>query len=182
MALYDICAVLTPCGPLKLLVSYLSCADAQINISKDREDAIPGLLYETTLDRSDAPVLPRWVLGESDDGREAREGDESGQKGVDEDIDKDMNKDIDKDIEKDMNKDIDKDVIKDANKDMNKDVNKDTDKDNTIITKDNITTNKDITNTNATEQHDSPVITDDDYEDEEVNRIFERSFETLVKR
>ncbi|KNB42162.1 presenilin-like protein [Blastocystis sp. subtype 4] len=46
MALYDMCAVLTPCGPLKML----------LNISRDREDAIPGLLYETTLDRSDAPL------------------------------------------------------------------------------------------------------------------------------
>ncbi|CBK24996.2 uncharacterized protein [Blastocystis hominis] len=46
MALYDICAVLTPCGPLKLL----------INISQNRDDAIPGLLYETTLDHSDGPL------------------------------------------------------------------------------------------------------------------------------
>ncbi|KAK8795667.1 hypothetical protein WA158_000324 [Blastocystis sp. Blastoise] len=39
LALYDILAVLTPCGPLKLLV----------NIAKNRDDPIPGLLYEAEL-------------------------------------------------------------------------------------------------------------------------------------
>ena len=36
LALYDLCAVLTPCGPLKALV----------NLAQERRDPIPGLLYE----------------------------------------------------------------------------------------------------------------------------------------
>ncbi len=36
LALYDLCAVLTPCGPLKWLV----------NIAQERKDPLPGLLYE----------------------------------------------------------------------------------------------------------------------------------------
>ena len=56
MALYDMCAVLTPCGPLKLLVSEVDGDDKQINISQNRDDAIPGLLYETTLSRDDSIV------------------------------------------------------------------------------------------------------------------------------
>jgi presenilin 1 len=40
LALYDLCAVLTPCGPLKALVA----------LSQERRDPIPGLLYEATID------------------------------------------------------------------------------------------------------------------------------------
>lgn len=36
LALYDLCAVLTPCGPLKAL----------INLAQQHQDPIPGLLYE----------------------------------------------------------------------------------------------------------------------------------------
>ena len=36
LALYDLCAVLTPCGPLKALVK----------LAQERQDPIPGLLYE----------------------------------------------------------------------------------------------------------------------------------------
>ena len=36
LALYDLCAVLTPCGPLKALVK----------LAQERKDPIPGLLYE----------------------------------------------------------------------------------------------------------------------------------------
>lgn len=36
LALYDLCAVLTPCGPLRALV----------NLAQERRDPIPGLLYE----------------------------------------------------------------------------------------------------------------------------------------
>ena len=39
LALYDLCAVLTPCGPLKMLVGLM----------QDRDDALPGLLYEAQL-------------------------------------------------------------------------------------------------------------------------------------
>lgn len=39
LALYDICAVLTPCGPLRALV----------NLAQERQDPIPGLLYEATI-------------------------------------------------------------------------------------------------------------------------------------
>ena len=40
LALYDLCAVLTWCGPLKLLVNLMS---------KDGAPSMPGLLYEGTL-------------------------------------------------------------------------------------------------------------------------------------
>jgi len=40
LALYDLCAVLTPCGPLKALVNLMSKEDAP---------AMPGLLYEAQL-------------------------------------------------------------------------------------------------------------------------------------
>lgn len=40
LALYDLCAVLTPCGPLKFLVNLLS---------KDDAPDMPGLLYEANL-------------------------------------------------------------------------------------------------------------------------------------
>jgi hypothetical protein len=40
LALYDLCAVLTPCGPLKALIGLMS---------KDGAPALPGLLYEAQL-------------------------------------------------------------------------------------------------------------------------------------
>jgi presenilin 1 len=42
LALYDLCAVLTPCGPLKALV----------NLAQERQDPIPGLLYEANVGSS----------------------------------------------------------------------------------------------------------------------------------
>jgi hypothetical protein len=39
LALYDLCAVLTPCGPLRALV----------NLAQERQDPIPGLLYEANV-------------------------------------------------------------------------------------------------------------------------------------
>ena len=39
LAMYDLCAVLTPCGPLKMLVGLM----------QEREDPLPGLLYEAHL-------------------------------------------------------------------------------------------------------------------------------------
>lgn len=39
LALYDLCAVLTPCGPLKLLVGLM----------QERNEPLPGLLYEAHL-------------------------------------------------------------------------------------------------------------------------------------
>lgn len=33
-----------------------------MNLSQDREDDIPGLLYETTLDRSDGPLVVEYLL------------------------------------------------------------------------------------------------------------------------
>lgn len=39
LALYDLCAVLTPCGPLRAL----------INLAQTRKDPIPGLLYEANV-------------------------------------------------------------------------------------------------------------------------------------
>jgi len=40
LAFYDLCAVLTPCGPLKALVE----------MAQERNDGIPGLLYEAHVD------------------------------------------------------------------------------------------------------------------------------------
>jgi len=40
LAFYDLCAVLTPCGPLKALV----------NMAQSRNDGIPGLLYEAQVE------------------------------------------------------------------------------------------------------------------------------------
>ena len=40
LAFYDLCAVLTPCGPLKALVNLMS---------KDNAPSMPGLLYEAQL-------------------------------------------------------------------------------------------------------------------------------------
>lgn len=39
LALYDLCAVLTPCGPLKVLV----------HLMQERNEPLPGLLYEADL-------------------------------------------------------------------------------------------------------------------------------------
>ena len=39
LALYDLCAVLTPCGPLKVLVGLM----------QERNEPLPGLLYEAEL-------------------------------------------------------------------------------------------------------------------------------------
>jgi hypothetical protein len=36
LSFYDLCAVLTPCGPLKCLV----------NLAQEKDDPLPGLLYE----------------------------------------------------------------------------------------------------------------------------------------
>lgn len=43
LALYDLCAVLTPCGPLRALIS----------LAETRQDPIPGLLYEANVGSSD---------------------------------------------------------------------------------------------------------------------------------
>jgi hypothetical protein len=51
LALYDLCAVLTPCGPLKKLVE----------LAQEYKDPIPGLLYEAEVGNKDsnpgAPVV-----------------------------------------------------------------------------------------------------------------------------
>lgn len=52
LALYDLCAVLTPCGPLKMLVGLM----------QDREDSLPGLLYEAQL----PPSGPQQSGGQSE--------------------------------------------------------------------------------------------------------------------
>ena len=41
LALYDLCAVLTPCGPLRALIA----------LAQERQDPIPGLLYEADVGR-----------------------------------------------------------------------------------------------------------------------------------
>jgi presenilin 1 len=46
LAIYDLCAVLTPCGPLRCL----------INIAQEREEEIPALLYEAQASRAGAVV------------------------------------------------------------------------------------------------------------------------------
>jgi presenilin 1 len=43
LALYDLCAVLTPCGPLKALVA----------LAQERRDPLPGLLYEANVDEDE---------------------------------------------------------------------------------------------------------------------------------
>ena len=43
LALYDLCAVLTPCGPLRALIA----------LAETRQDPIPGLLYEANVGSSD---------------------------------------------------------------------------------------------------------------------------------
>lgn len=44
LALYDLCAVLTPCGPLKVLVGLM----------QERNEPLPGLLYEADLPSNDS--------------------------------------------------------------------------------------------------------------------------------
>lgn len=55
LALYDLCAVLTPCGPLRFLVDLMS---------KDDAPEMPGLLYEAELPpEARRPGLPRGERG-----------------------------------------------------------------------------------------------------------------------
>jgi presenilin 1 len=53
LAFYDLCAVLTPCGPLNLL----------IGIAGDKENSMPGLLYEAQINEhaSGGPPPPRGI-------------------------------------------------------------------------------------------------------------------------
>ena len=56
LAFYDLCAVLTPCGPLKALVE----------MAQSRNDGIPGLLYEAQVEEAEeeevvSPAPPRPV-------------------------------------------------------------------------------------------------------------------------
>lgn len=48
LAFYDLCAVLTPCGPLKALVGLM----------QTRNEPLPGLLYEATLDSPQRRLFP----------------------------------------------------------------------------------------------------------------------------
>eukprot|EP00339_Tiarina_fusa_P026239 CAMPEP_0117021934 /NCGR_PEP_ID=MMETSP0472-20121206/16538_1 /TAXON_ID=693140 ORGANISM="Tiarina fusus, Strain LIS" /NCGR_SAMPLE_ID=MMETSP0472 /ASSEMBLY_ACC=CAM_ASM_000603 /LENGTH=571 /DNA_ID=CAMNT_0004727647 /DNA_START=43 /DNA_END=1758 /DNA_ORIENTATION=- len=74
LALYDLCAVLTPCGPLKALVNLMS---------RDNAPEMPGLLYEADLPpearrpgaKKNTPA-PERPAGRSDEGSEA--GSDSG--------------------------------------------------------------------------------------------------------
>lgn len=53
LALYDLCAVLTPCGPLRKLVE----------LAQERQDPIPGLLYEADVGpQSEDPSVVRDVI------------------------------------------------------------------------------------------------------------------------
>ena len=53
LALYDLCAVLTPCGPLRKLVE----------LAQERQDPIPGLLYEAEVGNQDRnPAVVRDVI------------------------------------------------------------------------------------------------------------------------
>ena len=55
LALYDLCAVLTPCGPLRFLVELMS---------KDDAPEMPGLLYEAELPpEARRPGVPRGAKG-----------------------------------------------------------------------------------------------------------------------
>jgi len=60
LALYDLCAVLTPCGPLNLL----------IGVAENKEHMLPGLLYEAQVNNrhltGDARVAAFPVQGDSD--------------------------------------------------------------------------------------------------------------------
>jgi len=56
LAFYDLCAVLTPCGPLKALVE----------MAQSRQDSIPGLLYEAQVEEDEdegAAAMPARVDG-----------------------------------------------------------------------------------------------------------------------
>lgn len=61
LALYDLCAVLTPCGPLRALVNLMS---------EDDSPAMPGLLYEAELPpearRPGVPSIPTPARSRSD--------------------------------------------------------------------------------------------------------------------
>ena len=48
LAFYDLCAVLTPCGPLKALVE----------MAQSRNDGIPGLLYEAQVEEAEEEDSP----------------------------------------------------------------------------------------------------------------------------
>lgn len=59
LALYDLCAVLTPCGPLKALVELMS---------KDDSPDMPGLLYEAELPpEAHRPGVPNQSVSYDDD-------------------------------------------------------------------------------------------------------------------
>ena len=49
LAFYDLCAVLTPCGPLKALVRLMA----------ERDEPLPGLLYEADLTEEGTPRSER---------------------------------------------------------------------------------------------------------------------------
>ena len=71
LALYDLCAVLTPCGPLKALVNLMS--------EKDAPD-MPGLLYEAQLPAgTQRPGAASARQGESERGEPGEQGEANGQ-------------------------------------------------------------------------------------------------------
>lgn len=56
LALYDLCAVLTPCGPLKALVNLMSDEDSP---------EMPGLLYEAQIpgkNTREQELMPTWSI------------------------------------------------------------------------------------------------------------------------
>ena len=59
LALYDLCAVLTPCGPLKALV----------NLMEERGQPMPGLLYEAQVGGPPAEFTRPDTPGEQEDAR-----------------------------------------------------------------------------------------------------------------
>lgn len=66
LALYDLCAVLTPCGPLKALVDAMSQEDSP---------AMPGLLFEAELPReARRPGVPRNTPSTTDSRTNAAQG------------------------------------------------------------------------------------------------------------
>jgi len=63
LALYDLCAVLTPCGPLKALVELMS---------QDEAPEMPGLLFEADLPaEAKRPGIPKSATGLSETSRTA---------------------------------------------------------------------------------------------------------------
>ncbi|KAL7486233.1 hypothetical protein ACHAW6_011835 [Cyclotella cf. meneghiniana] len=69
LALYDLCAVLTPCGPLRALVNLMSDEDSP---------EMPGLLYEAQIPEG----LKRPVMGGRKSGRESdRDGEDGNEDG-----------------------------------------------------------------------------------------------------